>query len=179
MLLAGPGLDTGGAEVPVLAARHRDAVLLDGMNATVEAAMAALDGAELAHVAAHGHFRADSPLFSSLDMADGPLTVHDLERLRVAPHRLVLSACESGVLAPVGAEELLGLASALFAIGTAGLVSSVAEVNDEATAALMVDLHDRLADGAGLAESLLGAREAASGDPAREAAAAAFLALGV
>ena len=35
----------------------------------------------LAHVAAHGHFRAESPLFSSLDLADGPLAVHDFERL--------------------------------------------------------------------------------------------------
>jgi CHAT domain-containing protein len=35
-----------------------------------------------AHVAAHGVFRADSPMFSSLRLADGPLTVHDLERLR-------------------------------------------------------------------------------------------------
>ncbi len=179
VLLVGPGLDTGGAEVPVLAQRHADAVLLDGDRATVEAAMSALDGVGLAHVAAHGHFRADSPLFSSLELADGPLTVHDLERLRVAPHRLVLSACESGVLAPVGADELLGLASALFSIGTAGLVSSVAEVNDEATAVLMVELHDRLAQGGGLADGLLAARVAASGDPTREATAAAFLALGV
>ena len=179
VLLAGPGLDTGGAEVPVLAKKHQGAVLLDGDQATVEAAMTALDGARLAHVAAHGHFRADSPLFSSLELADGPLTVHDLERLKVAPHRLVLSACESGVLAPVGADELLGLASALFSIGTAGLVSSVAEVNDEATAVLMVELHDRLAQGGGLADALLAARIAASGDPTREATAAAFLALGV
>ncbi len=183
VMLAGPGLDTGGAEVPVLAARHPDAVLLDGDRATVEAAVTALDGARLVHVAAHGHFRADSPLFSSLELADGPLTVHDLERLRVAPHRLVLSACESGVLAPVGADELLGLASALFSMGTAGLVSSVAEVNDEATAVLMVELHDRLAQaathGGGLADALLAARVAASGDPTREATAAAFLALGV
>ena len=131
--------------------------------------MAALDGATLAHVAAHGRFRPDSPLFSSLEMADGPLTVHDLERLRVAPYRLILSACESGVLAPVGADELLGLASALFSIGTAGLVCSVAEVNDDATAALMLDLHDHLtrdADG-GLAGALLAARRAAQGDPTR------------
>jgi len=143
--------------------------------------MAGLDGATLAHVAAHGRFRPDSPLFSSLEMADGPLTVHDLERLQVAPYRLVLSACESGVLAPVGADELLGLASALFSIGTAGLVCSIAEVNDDATAALMLDLHDHLtsnADG-GLAGALLAARRAAQGDPTREATAAAFLALGV
>ena len=181
LLLAAPGLGSGGAEVPVLAGHHPGATLLDGAGATVEQAMAGLDGATLAHVAAHGRFRPDSPLFSSLEMADGPLTVHDLERLQVAPYRLVLSACESGVLAPVGADELLGLASALFSIGTAGLVCSIAEVNDDATAALMLDLHDHLtsnADG-GLAGALLAARRAAQGNPTREATAAAFLALGV
>ena len=181
LLLAAPGLGSGGAEVPVLAGHHPDAALLDGVDATVERAMAGLDGATLAHVAAHGRFRPDSPLFSSLEMADGPLTVHDLERLRVAPYRLVLSACESGVLAPVGADELLGLASALFSIGTAGLVCSIAEVNDDATAALMLDLHDHLTSnaGGGLAGALLAARRAAQGEPTREATAAAFLALGV
>ena len=139
--------------------------------------MAGLDGAASPTSRRTGTSGPDSPLFSSLEMADGPLTVHDLERLKVAPYRLVLSACESGVLAPVGADELLGLASALFSIGTAGLVSSIAEVNDEATAALMLDLHDHL--DAGLAAALLAARLAAQGDPTREATAAAFLALGV
>ena len=47
--------------------------------------LGALDGAPLAHIAAHGTFRADSPLFSSLRMDDGPLTVHDFERLGRAP----------------------------------------------------------------------------------------------
>lgn len=177
LLLAAPGLGSGGSEVPLLVSRHPGATLLLGKEATVENAMAGLDGASLAHIAAHGHFRPDSPLFSSLEMADGPLTVHDLERLKVAPYRLVLSTCESGVLAPVGADELLGLASALFSMGTAGLVCSIAEVNDDATAALMLDLHEHLDDG--LAEALLAARRAAKGDPTREATAAAFLALGV
>ena len=177
LLLAAPGLGSGGSEVPLLAGRHPGATFLVGQDASVENAMAGLDGASLAHVAAHGRFRPDSPLFSSLEMADGPLTVHDLERLKVAPYRLVLSACESGVLAPVGADELLGLASALFSIGTAGLVCSIAEVNDNATAALMLDLHEHLDEG--LAAALLAARRAAQGDPTREATAAAFLALGV
>ncbi|MEO9324060.1 CHAT domain-containing tetratricopeptide repeat protein [Nocardioides sp. C4-1] len=176
VLLAGPGLGTGGAEVPVLAGRRPGAVLLDGDRATVGAAMAALDGAALAHVAAHGRFRADSPLFSALELADGPLTVYDLERLDRAPHRVVLSACESGVLAPVGADELLGLASALFALGTAGLVCSVAEVNDDATAALMVDLHAHLDAGLEPAAALCRLRSGAGGVAA--ATAASFVAMG-
>ena len=181
LLLAAPGLGSGGSEVPKIARRHEGATVLRGKKATVDAAMAGLDGASLAHVAAHGHFRQDSPLFSSLEMADGPLSVYELERLKRAPYRLILSACESGVLAPVGADELLGLASALFSMGTAGLVCSIADVNDDATAALMVDLHEHLLahPKEGLAGALLAARRAARGDPTREATAAAFLALGV
>jgi hypothetical protein len=50
-----------------------------------EKVMAAIDGAWLVHMAAHGTFRADSPLFSAIELDDGPLTVYDLERLRRAP----------------------------------------------------------------------------------------------
>lgn len=179
VLVSGPGLATGGAEVPLLAAAHPAASLLEGPAATLDAVLRSLDGADLVHLAAHGSFRADSPLFSALDLADGPLTVHDLERVRRAPYRVVLSACESGVLAPVGAEELLGLAAALFALGTAGLVSSVAEVNDTATADLMGALHDALASGCDPATALHAVRTHARDDPVTAGTAAAFLALGV
>ena len=37
---------------------------------------------ELVHLACHGSFRTDNPLFSTLSLADGPLTVYDLERAR-------------------------------------------------------------------------------------------------
>ena len=107
-MLVGPGLGSGGAEVPAVAAEDPAAEVLDGAAATVAAALAALDGASLAHIAAHGRFREDSPLFSSLTLADGPLLVHDLQGLARPPHRVVLSACESGVMQPVGDQELLG-----------------------------------------------------------------------
>jgi hypothetical protein len=179
VFVCGPGLTTGGAEVDVVAPQHPDALVLRHGDATVERSLAALDGAGLAHVAAHGHFREDSPLFSSLDLDDGPLTVHDFERMKSPPHRVVLSACESGVMAAVGAGELLGLVSALLAVGTSGVVASVVVVNDEATAEVMVALHDRLARGDDLADAMLAARRAAAGDPVREATAASFAALGV
>ncbi len=177
VLVAGPGLGTGGAEVDVLARTAGSLLLRDG-DATVERTLAALDGARLAHVAAHGDFRPDSPMFSSLVLDDGPLTVHDLELLGRAPHRLVLSACDSGVMVPVGADELLGLTAALLSLGTAGVLASVAEVNDEATVPFMLQVHERLAAGDDLASALLAARTAAD-DPLAEATAASFVALGV
>ena len=179
VLVAGPGLESGGAEIDVLATRHPEAVLLRAEAATVERTLSALDGAAVAHIAAHGRFRDDSPMFSSLDLDDGPLTVHDFERLDRAPHRIVLSACESGVVAPIGAGEMLGLVSAMLAMGSAGIVSSVAKVNDRATADLMLDVHAAMDDGDDLGHVLLRAREAARGDRVREATAAAFLAMGV
>lgn len=178
VLLVGPGLGSGGAEVPAVAAQDPGARVLEGGAATVSAALAALDGASLAHVAAHGHFREDSPLFSSLTLADGPLMVHDLQRLEQPPHRVVLSACESGVMQPVGDQELLGLAAALLSMGTAGVVSSLAEVDDAATVEVMVALHARLRQGGGLGEAMLAAREAAAGDPVLAATAASFTVLG-
>jgi CHAT domain-containing protein len=179
VLVAGPGLATGGAEVPLVAAEHPEAVVLRNGSATVEACLSAMDGAKLVHVAAHGRFRADNPMFSALELDDGPLTVHDFERLRRAPHRFVLSACDSGVLVPVGANELLGLATALMSMGTAGILSSVAPVNDEATAELMVDVHRGLDDVDDLGVVMQRVRERAAGDVVREATAAAFVALGV
>ena len=98
--------------------------MLDDAAATADKVLSALDGAWLAHIAAHGIFRADSPLFSSLRMHDGPLTVYDFERLHRAPYRLVLSSCEGGVLAPAGANELLGLVSSLLPLGTAGIIAA-------------------------------------------------------
>jgi len=179
VLVIGPGLASGGAEVPVLARQLPDAVSLSGGDATVDDTLRALDGARLAHLAAHGHFRQDSPMFSSIVLDDGPLVVHDFERLRRAPHRVVLSACESGVMKPVGSGELLGLGSALLSLGTAGVVSSVAVVNDDATVEVMLALHAQLQAGAGLADALLVARQTSAHDPTLAATAASFTAMGV
>src|SRR5207237_6303260 len=84
-LIAGPRLRHAAREVKELAALREHAHVLHGKEATAKAALAALDGAALAHLACHGHFRADSPLFSSLELADGPLNVYDLQTLRRAP----------------------------------------------------------------------------------------------
>ena len=176
-LIAGPGLDTSGAEVEALAATYREPTVLTGAEATCSSTLRALDGAWLAHVAAHGRFRGDNPMFSALEMADGPLTVYDLEGLRRPPYRLLLTACESGVGSPTGADELLGLASSLTALGTAGLLASIVPVNDEATVPFSLTVHERLQAGDTLAAALLVARQHAE-DPVARATTWSFLALG-
>jgi CHAT domain-containing protein len=178
-LVYGPDLGSGGAEVPRLAQRYPDATVLGGGSATAERVLAALDGAWLAHVAAHGTFRSDSPLFSALHLDDGPLTVHDFERLGRAPYRLVLSSCESGVAQPVGADELLGLITGLVPLGAAGILASVVPVNDPAAVPLMLDLHAALDAGDDLPTALIRARATVGDDPVTVATALSFVSLGV
>jgi hypothetical protein len=187
VLVRGPGLASGGAEVPLLASDYgadvRDGrcqalTVLGGGTATARGVLDAIDGAGLAHIAAHGTFRADSPLFSALRLDDGPLTVYDLERLRRGPRRLILSSCDSGIAAPAGADEVLGLASSLLPLGTAGIVASVVPVNDAAVVPLMTALHRELRGGATLPEALRSARLGLESDPVAAATGSSFICLG-
>ncbi|WP_405595557.1 CHAT domain-containing protein [Streptomyces sp. NBC_01092] len=178
VLVRGPGLATGGAEVPHLAGRYGGAVVLEHADARAARVLEELDGAALAHIAAHGTFRADGPLFSSLRMADGPLIVHDFERLDRSPYRIILSCCDTARFASVGADELLGLVTALLPLGTAGVVACTAPVNDAAVVPLMLALHKGLSEGLSLAEALRDARAALPGDALHRATGWAFSAFG-
>jgi CHAT domain-containing protein len=108
----------------------------------------------------------------------GPLTVSDFEQLGRAPYRLVLSSCDSGVQAPAGADELLGLVSSLLPLGTAGIVASVVPLNDDAVVPLMVSLHRYLRAGHSLAESMYDVRLDFNGDQVQQATAASLVTLG-
>ena len=177
-VVAGPGLEGAQAEAAALADRYANAEVLTAGMATAEKVLTSLEGRWLAHIAAHGTFRADNPLFSSLLMKDGPLTVHDLQRLGHAPYRLVLSCCDSGVTAPAGADELLGLIAALGQLGTAGVLAPVVTVNDAATVRLSLALHERLASGATASQALLDARLSSTDDLCSYVAARAYVAFG-
>jgi hypothetical protein len=179
VLVAGPGLPGAAAEIASLRRRYPGARSFTPRTARVEAVLSALDGASLAHIAAHGRFRTDNPLFSSLVLADGPLMVYDIERMRRAPRRIVLSACDSGVSGVRPGDELMGLAAALFAQEATTLVASVVPVSDEATRPLMLRYHKALEATGSPAAALASVGESrAGGDPATYAAAAAFVCFG-
>lgn len=177
-LITGPDLSTRESEVTNLSPIHHGALVLPADKATVAAALEILDGAGLAHIAAHGTFRAEAPLFSSLQLADGPLTVHDLEELQQPPRSIILSACDSGGAAPIGPHEALGLVSALLGMGTADVLASVVPVNDQATLSVMGHVHGVAGRGGTLTEGWLAARKAAAGDVLHAATAASFTAWG-
>ncbi|MGV1008956.1 MAG: CHAT domain-containing protein [Dermatophilaceae bacterium] len=174
--VTGPGLTSEATEAATVSRSYAGATVLSGGQATVAAAVPALEGASLAHVAAHGTFRADAPMFSCLHLADGPLYVHDLDRLRSPPHTLVLSACDAGDTAAVGVDEGLGLVTSLLGLGTSAVLASVVPVNDAATIPVMGLIHGRLAAGDDLASALQHARVRTRGDPAVHACAMSFTA---
>ena len=180
LLASGPGLPHAAAEVQALARRQPAATALVGADASVGAVAAALETATRAHIASHGTFRADNPLFSSLQLADGPLTVYDLERLRSTPRDMILSACDGGVTAVHPGDELMGFSGALLALGTSALIASVVPVPDEPTQRLMLALHERLAAGDEPATALARASATALDreEPADYATAAGFVCFG-
>jgi CHAT domain-containing protein len=181
VLVAGPGLPGAADEIEALR-RHcyPQSQTLTGEAATAAAVARALDGAGLAHVAAHGAFRADNPLLSAIRLADGPLTVYDLEALSQGPRRIVLSACDSGLTGIRPGDELMGLTASLFSLGTRTMVAAVVPVPDEATRVLMVAFHGHLGAGAGPAEALALVRSEArrQGTMTDRAAAASFVCFG-
>ncbi len=174
VLVAGPDLRAADEEVAAAGRHHPGAQRLTGDRATPEAVAAAAAGARLVHLACHGALRADSPSFSALRLAGGPLTVHDLERLAPPAHHWVLASCDLGSPGPLAGGELEGVLAALLFGGAGGVVAATVAVPDVPTGALMAAFHAALADGASLAGALWRARAASGDDPAGFAAATAF-----
>src|SRR5262249_14308519 len=130
------------------------AAVLTGRDATVAATLERLDGASLAHLATHGHFRSDSPLFSAFELAAGSLTAHELSALEPPPDVLILSACELALSDAHPGDELLGLAATLLGLGTRTIIASVAPISDRTTPRVMRALHEELVRGTPPARAL-------------------------
>jgi hypothetical protein len=179
-LIAGPGLSEAAAEVRSIAALYPGALVLTGQDATVTASLRALDGADVAHLAAHGRFRADNPMFSSLVLADGSLTVYDLERLRRAPTTIMLAACDSALSPTQAGDEMTGLATGLLTAGARTVIAPVLPVPDDVSARLSLGLHRYLRDGRDPASALaaLLADNATAGEPLARLAASTMVCLG-
>lgn len=124
----------------------------------------ALASATVVHVAAHGSHMPQNPLFSSLELADGPLFAYELADREVAPH-VVLSACELGQATLRSGDETLGLTRVLLQLGAQCVVAGVSQVEDECAATVMVDYHRRLSAGADSATALAAATEHAGDVP--------------
>jgi CHAT domain-containing protein/tetratricopeptide (TPR) repeat protein len=96
------------------------------------------------HIASHGLFRRDNPLFSAIRLGDSHLTLLDLYSLSLSAELVTLSGCSTGLNVVVGGDELLGLMRGLLLGGAQSVMLSLWDVNDLSAARFMGLFYDHL-----------------------------------
>ena len=91
----------------------------------------------LLHIATHGVYRQDNPMFSAIRLGDGYLNLYDLYQVRLGASLVTLSGCATGMNVVAAGDELLGLQRGLFCAGAASLLLTLWDVHDRSTARLM------------------------------------------
>ncbi|MEE8523152.1 MAG: CHAT domain-containing protein [Thermoanaerobaculia bacterium] len=91
----------------------------------------------IVHLATHGYFRRDSPMFSAIQLADSRLSLFDLYDLELDADLVVLSGCGTGLSEVTAGEELVGLSRGLLYAGARAVLVTLWDVEDESTTELM------------------------------------------
>jgi CHAT domain-containing protein len=142
-------------EARVVASVLPDVQLFMGEEATEERLRELGPSSRFVHIAAHGYFRQDNPMFSSIRLGKSQLTLFDLYRLRLPAELVVLSGCGTGLNVVVGGDETIGLIRGLLYAGASSVVVSLWDVNDRSTAAFMRELYAGLTETPGAAASAM------------------------
>jgi len=99
------------------------------------------------HIATHGFFRRDNPMFSSIRLGSGPLCVYDLYELRLSADLVTLSGCSTGLNVIVGGDEILGLVRGLLYAGARSVLLTLWDAHDRSTADFMGAFYQGLEGG--------------------------------
>jgi len=142
------------AEAAAVAAVLPDAQLRIGSDATEQVLRTSGRNSRIIHIASHGYFRPENPMFSGIRLGDTYLNVYDLYRLRLKADLVTLSGCATGANVAAAGDELLGITRGLFCAGAHTLLLSLWNVHDESTAALMTRLYRRIAEGVAPVDAL-------------------------
>jgi CHAT domain-containing protein len=134
-------------EIETLKTIFRDAVILTGGRATRENLIEFAPRARFLHLASHGYFRRDNPMFSFLKLADSQLNFYNLLDLKLNAEVVTLSACHTGVNTVFPGDELQGLMRGFLYAGAPALVVSLWAVNDRSTAEFMKEMYSHIRAG--------------------------------
>ncbi|NJM41544.1 MAG: CHAT domain-containing protein [Anaerolineae bacterium] len=139
------------AEARAIAERVEDAVLRTGEQATLALFKQESPGRDVLHLACHGLFRVDNPMFSALKLADGWLMARDVMALNLEGALVTLSACDCGRSRAVGGDEILGLTRAFLSAGASSLVVSLwlAATGGAYAQSYGIELHNNLMPASG------------------------------
>lgn len=144
--------------------RFRYSNVLAGSEATANALLTHASNSDVIHIAAHGSMDRWHPLFSPIQLADGPFELHRILPMQLSARLVVVSACETGYATGMLGDVAKGhhAINFPFAFLTAGASSVLAPmwlVEDEASAELVssfytyLELQNRI-DGRSLSHAL-------------------------
>jgi CHAT domain-containing protein/tetratricopeptide (TPR) repeat protein len=141
-------------EVQSVAAILPNADFFLGDQAKTEVLKSKGSQSALIHIATHGTYRQDNPMFSGIRLGDGYLNLYDLYQMRLSARHVTLSGCATGMNFVAAGDELLGLQRGLFCAGAASLLLSLWDVHDRSTAELMQSFYKGFIETGDMAASL-------------------------
>jgi CHAT domain-containing protein len=150
---SGPALIIGvpDAGIPVVEAEARAvaqilpaANLVIGPDATLSLLAEKGSQSRFLHIATHGYFREDQPMFSGIRLSDCRLSTSDLYRLKLPVELATLSGCSTGMNVVFGGDEILGLARGLICAGVQSALLSLWDVHDQSTGDFMRRFYERM-----------------------------------
>jgi CHAT domain-containing protein len=131
-------------EVRAVSSVFPNAEVYVGPDATHEVLRERGSRSRFIHIATHGSFRQDNPMFSSISLGDLQLSLFDLYQLNLPAELVALSGCGTGLNVVVGGDELVGLSRGLLYAGAQGVLLTLWDVNDQSTAEFMKLFYARL-----------------------------------
>ncbi len=106
------------------------------------------------HIATHGYFRQDNPMFSSIRLGTSHLSLYDMAHLQLPVELVVLSGCATGLNVVTPGDELMGLVRGLLQAGAQSLVLSLWDVHDDSTKEFMIEFYTQFQQGRSKAEAM-------------------------
>lgn len=125
-----------------------------GQEATEERLRTIGREASILHIASHGQYRNDNPMFSSIQLGTSWLNLFDIYNLELDADLVTLSGCGTGINRIVDGDELVGLVRGFLYAGTRSLLVSLWNVHDRSTAELMRSFYTSLQKEKNIAQSL-------------------------
>jgi CHAT domain-containing protein len=141
-------------EVTFIATCLPNAELLLGADATAERLREIGKQSQFIHIATHGYFRKDSPMFSGIRLGGSYLSLYDLYQLNLPAELIALSGCSTGLNVVAAGDELLGLARGLIHAGAETSLLTLWDVQDRSAAQLMTSFYSQLVSGRTKADAL-------------------------
>ncbi len=118
-----------------------------GAEANHELLLRRTGSSEVIHIATHGEFRPDNPMFSGIRLGDGYLHLYELYHMQLSTELLTLSGCATGLNVIAAGDELVGLIRGALYAGARSLLLTLWDVHDRSTAKFMTNFYHRLKQG--------------------------------